>query len=1176
MTGYENSYGKLLSKLKATRRKETSYILFAGFFNSVSTLAIILLILSAVELVANGDEAFRGILALLGLLSSLAFLGYYTKPGFQRIVVPGEELKVDNIALRVGEVFPDIKDTLSNAIQIIRKLSSKEGTSDQLAVAAFEAAGRKANEKNFDLIINTRKLKKSIFFFLSIAVVATLMIGLTSPLASALDRLLNWDKSYIPDVPYTLTISPLKDNITRNDPLTINIKAKLIKTGESVPESIVLFIKELQQENYDQYTLKPDSAGNYKYEIRSLKASVTYYAQAMWYNKEVKTPEGTVTVTDKPLIKSLSGRLNFPGYTGFAPKIITEQNAELSGLVGSRADLQILSNKDLEQADIIVERTATQADTVTKDAAVLDTTVIPMKISGKKAFGSLSIRYSGTYYISIKDKDGQVNTDPIRYPITALHDNYPVINMLEPLSDVTVTEDAMLFTKVSISDDYGFSKLILHYRLVESLYEKPHEKFSSMVVPVKNGELAQEIPYLWNLNQIRITPQDKYEYYYEVFDNDVVSGPKSAKTQVLTVRLPSLDEVIKIAEKEQNKIEKDLEKVLKETSEIKKDVEDLNRELLKKINQPEMEWKDKKKAEDIMKKQAELKEKIGDIQQKLQDLTKQMQQNNVLSPETVQKYQELQNLLKEVNSPELRKMQDIMNQAMQNMSPQEMQKAMENFKFDEEQLKKSIDRTMKILQRLKAEQKVDALTKRAEELKEKQDELNKAMNNTNPNSQENRKELAEKQDKLQDELEKIGDEMKDLEQLMKDIGDNMPMEEMEKAKDALDKEETSKEMQQAEQNMQKGDFSNAAKNQQNAQKNLQKFASQMQNLKNEMNNQITKEAIRKMQKAVNDMLELSKKQENLAQKTKGTESNSTKFPELTKEQADIKDGLSNVVNSMIELSQKSFAVTPQMGKEIGSALQQMEQSFGEMTERKTSRASQLQQGAMASMNRALSQMQQMVAQMQQQGNGSCPNPGGMGQGQGQGAPNPMGMSFAERLQQAAALQQMVNQSMQQMGGNGGKLSPEQQAEIGRLADKQGSAQKSVQELAQEQKIMGGDRKSLGDLQKLADDMKDVMTDIKSGQVTPETMKKQERILSRLLDATKSIHDRDFEKKRESNSGKDYLIKSPAALDMNTREGRTKALRDLMKSIQQGYTKDYEQLIRSYFDAIQSKNTDKNN
>lgn len=1167
MAEYGNSFNRLLSKLEATRRKETSYILFTGLFNSVSVFAVILLLLSAVELFANGDEAFRGALALSGVIVSLVFLAYYSGPGIKRIVSPGKELSTDNIALRVGDAYTDIKDTLSNSIQIMRKLDSKEGTSGQLTLAAFDNAYKKAEPKNFDLIIKTEKLKRSLFVFFGIITISLIVFGAAAPMASSLERLVNWNESYIPEVPYTLVISPLNGDAVRNEPVTINVKATLNKRFESIPETITLYIKELQQENYDEYTLKPDSAGNYKYNIRSLKASVTFYAQAMWYNKEVKTANGTITVTDKPLIKSLSGRLHFPGYTGFAPKALTEQNAEISGLVGSRADIMILANKDLEQASIIIERTAGNSDTSGKEAVIIDTTVIPMKIDGKKASGNFPVRYSGTYYISIRDKEGQANADPIKYPITALYDNYPAISLLEPITDITVTEEAMLFTKVSISDDYGFTSLKLYYRLVESLYEKPHEKFSSINIQVKNGEPAQEIPYLWNLNQIRITPQDKYEFYYEVRDNDIVSGPKSAKTQVLTVRLPSLDEILKVAEKEQDKIEKDLEKVLKETSEIKKDVEDLNRELLKKIQQPEVEWKDKKKAEDIMKKQAELKEKISDIQDKLNDLTKQMQQNNVLSPETVQKYQELQKLLQEINSPELRKMHDMMNQAMKNMSPQEMQKALENFKFDEENLKKSIERTMKILQRLKAEQKVDALAKRAEELKKQQESLNKDMENTNPNSQQDRKDLAEKQDKLKDELDKIGDEMKELEQLMKEIGSNMPMEEMEKANDALNKEETQQQMQQSQENMQKGNFSNAAKNQQKVSQNLQKFSEQMQKLKDEMNNEITKEAIRKMQKAVSDMLELSKKQEKLAERTKNMESNSTKFPELSKEQADIRDGLSNVVNSLVELSQKSFAVTPQMGKNIGSALNQMEQSFGELTERKTSRASQLQQGAMSQMNQALAQMQQMVGTMQQQNNGSCPNPGGMGQGKGQGMPNPMG-SFSERLQQAAAMQQLINQSMQQMGGTGGKLSPEQQAEIGRLADKQGKAQKSVQELAQEQKILGGEKKSIGDLQKLAGEMKEVITDIQSGNITPETMKRQERILSRLLDASKSIHDRDFEKKRESKSGKDYMVKSPSSIDLNSAEGKTRALRDLMRSIQQGYTKDYEQLIRNYFDSIQ--------
>ena len=80
--------------------------------------------------------------------------------------------------------------------------------------------------------------------------------------------------------------------------------------------------------------------------------------------------------------------------------------------------------------------------------------------------------------------------------------------------------------------------------------------------------------------------------------------------------------------------------------------------------------------------------------------------------------------------------------AMNKMDPELMRKMMENAKFNEEQFRKSIERTIKMLKRLQAEQKTDALQKRAEELLRKQEELNKQTENTNPSDKEKLDDLA--------------------------------------------------------------------------------------------------------------------------------------------------------------------------------------------------------------------------------------------------------------------------------------------------------------------------------------------------------------------------------------------------------------------------------------------------
>lgn len=1167
MPEYISKYNEILSRLNSAGRKESIIILLDAFLKILSAGFIIALTFSLIELLANGDKNFRFILLFV---SAIAFLGLSVKfliPFINRVIGSGKPNPF-SLALRVGNYYPEIKDRLCNTLQLVGSLNYSIGSSQSLTIAAFEEVSKEVSDKDFDVIIEKSNLKRTFFYFLLISVITALSFTIfQNTLGFAFYRVINYNQSFNPPAPFTLNLEPLDKTVLRGDKIKITVR-----TTGNPPEKINLVIKENNQENPDTYSLKLDKNNSYVFEIATIKNSIEYYAEAEWLTDIIKTDIGRIKVIDLPLIRSLSGKIIYPGYTNLGSKSIDEQTTEIFALIGSRLDFSLLSNKEIKVGKIYFVKNSNQFSELTDNGKnqsiqkIADTLLYDLKPNGNKASGGFTLNHSGIFYFEIADNDGQKSTNPIKYNITALVDEFPRIELIDPTTDVQLGEDALLPIRLSISDDYGITSLKLYYKLLESRYSSPDPKYSSIQLPVLSNETSMEVPYLWDLKKIDISPGDIYEFYFEVADNDRVRGPKLARTKSLLLRLPSIEEALRAVDTDQKKIEEELKKVLKEANEVKKQMEELDKELLKNQNKPQLDWKDKKKAEDILKKQEEIQKKFDQIQQSLEQLNKSLQDNNVLSPETVQKFLELQKLMEEVDSPELRKMQEAMKQALDKMTPEDLKKAMQNYKFDEERFRQSIERTLKILKRLQAEQKADALTKMAEELAKRQEELNKQLNNTNPSDRQKRDELSRQQDKLNEDMKNLSENLKSLEELMKEIGDNMPMNELQDAKESLDENETSSSMQEASRDIQSGEFNKAGDKQKKASSNLKNFADKMNKLKNELNDRVTQEAIRKMQKATNDMLKLSQMQEDLRNQTKNSDYNSTKFNELAENQAQLSSAMSNIINSMMDLANKTFAVTPEMAKDLGDALQKMQQAMQNLANRQTNNASRAQQDAMTSMNQAAMQMQQMLSMMQNQGSGACENPGGMGPGKKPGQQT--GMGFMERLQQLAAQQQMINQSLKNMLGQGGSLSEQQRNELGRIASDQGKAQKTLEELAKEQKQFSGEKLALGDLEKIAKDMKEVMTDMQSGNITPETLKRQEKILSRLLDATKSINERDYEKKRESRTGLDVIRKSPDALKLMTDEERKRTLQDILRNLREGYSNDYENLIRKYFESLQ--------
>jgi hypothetical protein len=203
-------------------------------------------------------------------------------------------------------------------------------------------------------------------------------------------------------------------------------------------------------------------------------------------------------------------------------------------------------------------------------------------------------------------------------------------------------------------------------------------------------------------------------------------------------------------------------------------------------------------------------------------------------------------------------------------------------------------------------------------------------------------------------------------------------------------------------------------------------------------------------------------------------------------------------------------------------------------------ASQEEGAAMASLNKSAMQLQNAMQNMMQAG------------GSGMGG-------LMQQLQMMAGQQQSINMQTQGM---------QQAAEAARIAGEQEAVRKSLEQLNKEAQASGEQKKMLGDLDKIAEEMKEVVNNLEQNNVNPETIRKQERILSRLLDASKSMREKDYEKKRKAQTGTEIVRRGPGELDPSALEGKNKLLEDLLKSLEHGYSKDYQELIRKYFDELQ--------
>ena len=103
--------------------------------------------------------------------------------------------------------------------------------------------------------------------------------------------------------------------------------------------------------------------------------------------------------------------------------------------------------------------------------------------------------------------------------------------------------------------------------------------------------------------------------------------------------------------------------------------------------------------------------------------------------------------------------------------------------------------------------------------------------------------------------------------------------------------------------------------------------------------------------------------------------------------------------------------------------------------------------------------------------------------------------------------------------------PGMSQQLAQLAAQQAAIRKEMQRAAQE---LNKDGSGAGQgLQKLAEELEKNEKDIVNRNITQETLKRQQDIMVRMLEAEKSERERELDQKRESNEGREMPHADPA-------------------------------------------------
>ncbi|MDH3199165.1 MAG: DUF4175 domain-containing protein, partial [Candidatus Krumholzibacteria bacterium] len=308
----------------------------------------------------------------------------------------------------------------------------------------------------------------------------------------------------------------------------------------------------------------------YEYAFHDLRHTVRYAFNAGDYS----SPTYTITVVHEPILSAMRVTLTPPAYTGESPAVYEDDGGNVQALEGTKVDVSGTSNNPLAAAWVRFD------DKEKRAVSVADREV---------RFGFTALE-DGHYSVLLEDTMGFDTGDPLVYAIEVFQDHAPSIDVITPGADAMLPRNRKLDVGFIAADDYGV-------RSAAILFRKTGEtEFSSLSVPLGEARGRKEVAaaHEWDLSEVELFPGNSIEYYVQVTDNNVVTGPGVARSKIYLISVPTMAELYERVKEADTQREDMVEQAIRDSQEFQERLEKISREFTKTET---MEWTQKKEVD---------------------------------------------------------------------------------------------------------------------------------------------------------------------------------------------------------------------------------------------------------------------------------------------------------------------------------------------------------------------------------------------------------------------------------------------------------------------------------------------------------------------------------------------------------------------------------------------------
>ena len=1068
---------ELIRKLDHFIRKYYKNRLMRGFLWTVTLTAIFFLLIVLLEYFFYFDKIVRT--ALFFTFSALLMFELTRLiliPVIQLLKI-GKIISYNQAAEIVGNHFGEIQDKLLNTLELINQ-SKQSGENADLLMASIEQKTKSLKVFKFTRAIDFRKNFKYVrLAAVPLAIILMLIVFTPHTISEPTRRIIRFNENFIKPSSFRIEILNRKLVALQQEDFQLQVKLD----GEEIPSEVFIKTGDIS------YRMVKDKGFNYHYNFKSLQSNINFRIIA----GNIQTDEHTIVVLAKPIILSFDLSLNYPEYTGKKDEIVESQG------------------------DIVIpEGTAVSWHFYTKDVEEIVMRFSP-EIILKKSVSGNKFTFSGTplkncNYSVIPINKNVPFSDSLLYKVMVVNDGYPSIFVTETADSVLPTN---LFFKGTIKDDYGFTKLLFKYKVY--VEDDSTQNYIFEEIPIEKKQNNQVFYYSIDLVKLLPDPGKKIMYYFEVADNDQINGPKFSRSELRTIATPTIAEISAQTEKNTEDINDELEKSISTSKSIKKSIEELNKQL---IDENTMSWQEKKKIEDLIKSHEAIQKRIEDIKKKSAENLGNEEKYLETSERIMEKQKMLNEMMDQLFPEELKKMIEELKALMNQVDKTKLGDLLEKMKMTNKELENQLDRNLALMKQIEFDRKLEETVK---DLRKTAEDLEKLAEKTELPSNDLNK-LLEKQNEINQKSDSLSAKVEDLQKEAKKLEEPVDLGNTDKVQDSIKKN-----LSDSKRNLEENKKKKASDSQKKAAENMKQMAQQMESANEESENEELEEDAKNIRMILENLVRLSFDQEILINETKPISKTDPRYMELVVRQKEFRDKMKVIEDSLNAIAKRQIMIKPIITKELTAISQNIDFALEYFDARNIGAVVTRQQFAMTSINNLALLLNESLQKMNEQmscnmkmksGKKACSNP----------SPGKSGKKSAKDMKdiQAKIGEQLkkLKEGMQGMKSQGNANKSEKQGmnrDIAKLAAQQEALRNEMQKYQDD--LKGKGIKDQGGMNEAARDMEQIEKDLVNKQITQETIMRQQRIVTRLLESEKAEQTREREERRESVEAKNQKL-----------------------------------------------------